>query len=64
MRKNEIKITKLNQNNYIALAKAMEFMLDAKFFWKFIEKSEFRLDTTIRPKNHKNRTHNEKQTRM
>lgn len=54
MRKGEIKVTKLNQDNYVAWAKAMEIMLDAKDFWRFIEGSEPRLDKTTRLKDHKN----------
>lgn len=40
MCKGEIKMTKLNQNNYIAWAKAMEIMFDNKDFLEVYQRIE------------------------
>lgn len=60
----EIKVTKLNADNYIAWAHNMEAMLDAKDLLRHVLGTEPTPDPITRPKDHKAWWFGDKQARM
>ena len=64
VRKGEIKVKKVNADNYIDWADSMQLWLDAKELWRLIDGSEPMPDRNSRPKDYKEWCLDDKQARM
>lgn len=62
--KGEVKVTKLNADNYMAWAHSMEIMLDAKELFRLVDGTEPMPNATTRPRDHKAWSFDDKQARM